>query len=149
MHDPGIRPNSQFWHTSVDGSWKFITNALGFRNTTEVDFVKPPKLVRILSLGDSHTNGYEVRQEATFSAVLERHLRHNGVNAEVINAGARALAPRRPSSCLRRYHCLVADAFVDGQSVEAILRVEGFAKPTPNRRKNDKTTSQLSCVGPA
>src|SRR5438874_1371459 len=47
----------------------------------------PTGTLRVLSLGDSHTQGYEVRQEATFSAVLERYLRSHGVRAEVLNAG--------------------------------------------------------------
>jgi len=43
--------------------------------------------LRVLSLGDSHTQGYEVHQDATFSAVLERYLRSHGTRAEVLNAG--------------------------------------------------------------
>ena len=83
----GIRPNAEFWHTSIDGSWKFVTNSKGFRNTVEFDYAKPPSVFRILSLGDSHTQGYEVRQESTFSAVLERYLKQHKINAEVLNAG--------------------------------------------------------------
>jgi len=41
----------------------------------------------VLSLGDSHTEGYEVRQEATFSAVLEHFLNAHNVHGEVLNAG--------------------------------------------------------------
>lgn len=83
----GIRSNSEFWHTSVDGSWKFITNSKGFRNTKEFPYAKTTGTLRVLSLGDSQTQGYEVRQDATFSAVLERFLRHHGIEAEVINTG--------------------------------------------------------------
>ena len=83
----GIRPNAEFWHTSIDGSWKFVTNSKGFRNAVEIDYAKPPSMFRVLSLGDSHTQGYEVRQESTFSAVLERYLKQHKINAEVVNAG--------------------------------------------------------------
>jgi hypothetical protein len=83
----GIRPNSEFWHTSVDGSWRFVTNERGFRDVRRFDYAKPADTLRVLSLGDSQTQGYEVRQEATFSAVLERYLRGRGVKAEVLNAG--------------------------------------------------------------
>ena len=38
-----IRPNSVFWHTTVDGSWEFITNASGFRNTEDFDYEKPER----------------------------------------------------------------------------------------------------------
>lgn len=83
----GVRPNMEYWQTSVDGSWRFVTNSRGIRDTREFDYRKPPNTLRVLSLGDSHTQGFEVRQEFTFSAVLERFLRHKGKRAEVINAG--------------------------------------------------------------
>jgi hypothetical protein len=83
----GIRPNSEFWHTSVDGSWKFVTNNKGFRSMTDYAYEKPALTTRVLALGDSHTLGSEVQQEATFSAVLERYLGWHNVNAEVINTG--------------------------------------------------------------
>lgn len=83
----GIRPGSTFWHTSVDGSWKFATNSKGMRDTREFSYEKPAGTLRVLALGDSHTQGYEVRQDATFSAVLERYLAKHGRRAEVINAG--------------------------------------------------------------
>lgn len=83
----GIRPNSTFDHTSVDGSWRFITNSKGFRNTTEFPYAKPPGVVRVLCIGDSHTQGYEVGQDATFSATLQRYFGNEAVKAEVINAG--------------------------------------------------------------
>jgi hypothetical protein len=83
----GIRPNSTFRHTSVDGSWEFVTNSRGFRNHTDFPYTKPAGTFRVLSLGDSHTQGYEARQDSTFSAVLERFLAHRGIKAEVLNAG--------------------------------------------------------------
>jgi lysophospholipase L1-like esterase len=73
--------------TTIDGSWKCVTNSRGFRNTREFDYGKPANTLRVLSVGDSHTQGYEVRQEFTFSAVLERFLSHRGKKAEVINTG--------------------------------------------------------------
>lgn len=83
----GIRPNSQFWHTSIDGTWKFTTNSRGFRNSAEFSYAKPEGTFRILSIGDSHTQGYEVRQDYTYSATAERYLRARGLSAEAINAG--------------------------------------------------------------
>lgn len=83
----GIRPNAEFRHSSVDGTWTFVTNSRGFRDTREFAYAKPEGTLRVLSLGDSHTQGYEVRQEATFSAVLERYLARRGARAEVLNAG--------------------------------------------------------------
>ena len=83
----GIRPNAHFWHTSVDGSWEFVTNSKGLRDRREFPYEKPAGTLRVLALGDSHTQGYEVRQAATYSAVLERYLASRGVRAEVLNAG--------------------------------------------------------------
>ena len=83
----GIRPSAEFWHTSADGSWKFVTNSKGFRATGEYAYEKPPGTLRVLALGDSHTQGYEVRQEFTYAAVAERFLAHRKVKAEAINAG--------------------------------------------------------------
>ena len=82
-----IRPNSRFRHKSIDGTWEFVTNSQGFRNYEDFDFEKPDGKVRIMSLGDSHTQGYEVRQDYTFSAVAERYLHHSGISAQVINTG--------------------------------------------------------------
>ena len=83
----GIRPRAEFWHTSADGSWKFVTNSRGFRATGEYAYEKPGGTLRVLALGDSHTQGYEVRQEFTYAAVAERFLAHRNVRAEAINAG--------------------------------------------------------------
>jgi len=83
----GIRPNAEYWMTSIDGSWKFVTNNKGFRNTKDFTYAKPANTIRVLSLGDSHTQGYEVRQDFTFSAVLERFLNKHSIKAEVINSG--------------------------------------------------------------
>ena len=35
-----LRPNREFWHTSVDGSWKFVTNSQGFRNKVDFSYEK-------------------------------------------------------------------------------------------------------------
>lgn len=83
----GTRPNASFRHRSIDGEWRFITNSAGMRNTRDFPYEKPAGVLRVLSLGDSHTQGHEVRQEATFSAVLERMLETRGLHAEVLNAG--------------------------------------------------------------
>lgn len=82
-----IRPDSRFRHTSVDGSWEFVTNSQGFRNREEYNYQKPAETIRVLSLGDSHTQGYEVRQDHTYSAVLERYLRKHAGSAQVLNTG--------------------------------------------------------------
>ena len=59
----------------------------GLRDARDFPYAKPAGTLRVLALGDSHTQGYEVRQEATYAAVLERYLKGKGRKAEVLNAG--------------------------------------------------------------
>ncbi len=82
-----LRPGERFHHRSSDGEWEFRINSTGLRNDREFARPKPSGVFRVLCLGDSHTQGYEVRQEHTFAAVLERFLIAHGLRAEVINAG--------------------------------------------------------------
>ena len=82
-----IRSNMEFTHTTVDGSWEFSTNAQGFRNHADFSYAKPPGRIRVVALGDSHTQGYECAQDQTYSAVIERYLRARGMDAEVLNTG--------------------------------------------------------------
>ncbi len=82
-----IRPASRFRHTSIDGSWEFVTNSQGFRNREDFSIAKPADTLRVISLGDSHTQGYEVRQDHTYSAVLERYLQKHAGKAQVMNTG--------------------------------------------------------------
>ena len=82
-----IRPHSEFWHTSPEGSWKFTTNRQGFRNRQDFEYHKADGSLRILSLGDSHTQGYESREDCTFSAIIDKYLKKRGRNVQVMNAG--------------------------------------------------------------
>ena len=45
-----VRSNSVYWQTSVDGSWRFETNARGLRNREDFAYDKPDGVVRILIL---------------------------------------------------------------------------------------------------
>lgn len=80
-------PNAEYTHTTPDGSWAYFINSRGLRDTREFAYDKPDGVLRILTLGDSFTLGFEVGQEQTYAAVLERDLERHGINAEVINAG--------------------------------------------------------------
>jgi len=82
-----IRPNFTFTHADSAGRYFFKTNSGGFRGDYDVDYPKGEGVVRVLVLGDSHTQGYEANQNETFSFVLERYLRDGGVEADVINSG--------------------------------------------------------------
>jgi len=82
-----LRPQTRFWHTSIDGQWEFRINAQGFRADKNYDYEKPLGCQRVLCLGDSQTEGFECRQEQTFSAIIERYFRVRGKCVEVINTG--------------------------------------------------------------
>ncbi len=86
----GVRvnePGATYRHKSADGTFWFKINSRGLRADREYPYEKPPGTIRIVSLGDSFTAGYEVQQEETFSSVLERELRASGHTVEVLNAG--------------------------------------------------------------
>ncbi len=61
-------------------------NSLGFRGP-EVELEKPPGRLRIACLGASTTYGHELAWNDAWPAQLERLLRAEGVDAEVINGG--------------------------------------------------------------
>lgn len=87
FHVRGNIPNARYRHKSIDGNWLFMINRNGFRDTRDFDYEKPEGVTRILVLGDSFTIGYEVEQDETYSAILERYLTKQGHNVEVLNAG--------------------------------------------------------------
>lgn len=82
-----IRPNMTFTHTSFDGTFHFKTNNKGFRSNKGIDYKKPPREIRVIALGDSHTQGYEVNQDETFSSVAESMLNKSDLKSTVINTG--------------------------------------------------------------
>jgi hypothetical protein len=110
-----VQPNASFVHRSVDGIWKFSTNKRGFRDDRDIDYPKPDGEIRVLAIGDSHTQGFEVRQSQTYSAVMERYARAHGVNARVLNAGVSGFSTAEAVVFLEnegiRYH---PDVFVIG-----------------------------------
>jgi lysophospholipase L1-like esterase len=59
-------------------------NSEGWRDR-EHTIQRPPNTLRILVIGDSVTYGAIVGQVDTYTAILERKLRANGVDAEVLN----------------------------------------------------------------
>lgn len=131
-----LRPNTVFWHTSIDGHWRFATNAQGFRSDRDSPFDKTPGRLRVLALGDSHTEGFEVRQEFTYSAVIERWLNSHGTPTEVINTGVSGFGTAEALAFLEnegiKYHPdvvvygLYANDFVDNVR-SGLFAVEGGA----------------------
>jgi lysophospholipase L1-like esterase len=133
----GARPNSEFWYTSIDGSWRFTTNSRGFRSERDFPYGKPPGTVRILALGDSHTLGTEARQDHTFSAISERYLIERKQRAEVINTGVSGFSTAEELAFLENEgHKYQPDAVVVGfyaNDFEDNLKAGLFALDTQGR----------------
>lgn len=138
----GIRPNAEYWMTSADGSWKVVANSKGFRNTKDFTYAKPAHTIRVLSLGDSNTQGYEVRQDFTFSAVLERFLSHHAKGAEVINSGVSGFGTAEALVFLEnegiRYSPDVVVLGFYANDIEDNLQAGLFGLDTQNRLTEEK-----------
>lgn len=87
FHIRGNVPGSRYRHKSIDGTWECRINENGFRNDADFEYEKPPGTYRILVFANSFTIGYELEQEETYCAVLERYLRREGLDVQVLNAG--------------------------------------------------------------
>lgn len=80
-------PGASYRHKSADGAWRFRINSQGMRASRDYAYDKPAGVKRIVSVGDSFAVGFEVHEEETFAAVLERELKAAGLDVEVLNAG--------------------------------------------------------------
>ncbi len=65
----------------------FSTNSRGLREPESTRYETTAGRQRVLMVGDSFTLGYTVAEEATIPRLLERRLRAEGRDIEVINAG--------------------------------------------------------------
>ena len=86
----GIRvnePNCSIWHETQEYSINIRTNSKGVRSDREIPYEKPRGTFRIIALGDSFTIGYGVSIEDLWLTQMEKELRANGVNCEVVNLG--------------------------------------------------------------
>jgi hypothetical protein len=96
-------PGARYHHTSVDGRWEFRINSQGFRADRDFPFEKPDGTIRIATLGDSMTAGYEARQEYIYPAIIERYLERQGIAAEVLNAGVSGFSTAEELIVLEHY----------------------------------------------
>jgi len=74
-------------HQTDEYRYRYRTNSQGFRGTKEYSINPKDGVYRIVVQGDSVTLGYGVKDNETFSQVLEDMLIKKGINAEVINMG--------------------------------------------------------------
>lgn len=81
-------PNSAWWFDVSGGRVPIRINSKGLRDR-EFDYEKPPRVFRILVLGDSMIEGSQVAAEKTFPKQLERQLNEGNpiTTFEVINTG--------------------------------------------------------------
>jgi hypothetical protein len=95
-------PHAVYRHKSRDVNVWFRINGQGMRDDREFARAKPAGKLRIVSLGDSFTIGYEVSGEETFSHVLETKLRAAGLDVEVLNAGVSGFGTAEECAYLER-----------------------------------------------
>jgi len=84
----GIRkvlPNINAIHKTAEYSYCYRTNSQGFRGTKEYEIIPPKECFRIVVQGDSVTLGYGVKDNETYSYLLQEMLNKDGFRAEVIN----------------------------------------------------------------
>ena len=84
----GIRkvlPNVNAVHKTPEYSYRYRTNSQGFRGTKEYEIIPPENCFRIVVQGDSVTLGHGVKDNETYSYLLEEMLRKDEIEAEVIN----------------------------------------------------------------
>ena len=87
-----LKPNTTYHFASSEFSVDVRTNSYSLRGPDPV-VPKPPGVTRILMLGDSFTFGFPVRDEETFSFLIEQGLKARGYSVEVINGGVSGYSP--------------------------------------------------------
>ena len=82
-HD--LRPMSSFYDQWGYERYKIYTNNLGFKDTSNrtIEF----KNRNILFIGDSFTEGVGIKYEDTYVGLVEKYLKKDNKNIEVLNAG--------------------------------------------------------------
>jgi hypothetical protein len=81
------QPNAEIRRRTSEFDVTLATNSRGLREDESVAYEKPPGVKRILMVGDSFTLGYTVEAADTIPALLEKRLRAEGREAQVVNAG--------------------------------------------------------------
>jgi len=96
-------PNKQRTISGIEYTHKIKINSHGF-NDREYPYEKPAGTFRIIVLGDSFTEGFQVPLEETFHEVLEKKLNQGGDgNYEVISLGMSAFGTGQEYLMLKNY----------------------------------------------
>jgi lysophospholipase L1-like esterase len=123
------RPLARFTYRESEYSVDVAYNAWGFRGPIPAPD-PAPGVTRIVLIGDSQTEGLQVRHEETFGAVLARDLERllPGRRFEVVNLGVSAYGTHQEVLTLRRYGprlrpCWVVLGFYPGNDLADNLRL--------------------------
>ncbi len=82
------QPNWRGYYYGEGNKVPIAINSQGLRRSQTVNPEKPPNTTRVLIVGDSMTAGFEVTEDKTFCALLEKKLNQKGGQQyEVLNAG--------------------------------------------------------------
>ncbi|MEX0937160.1 MAG: GDSL-type esterase/lipase family protein [Pirellulales bacterium] len=95
-------PGGSYRHKSADGIWWFRINKQGMREDENFTHAKPAGRLRVVSLGDSFTIGYEVDEPQCFSSVIERQLQAEDLPVDVLNTGVSGFSNAEELAYLER-----------------------------------------------
>lgn len=99
------RPNAEGWYERED-LIRIRINSNGLRGP-EIPIAKPPGVFRVVVLGDSFAEGFQVTYEARFSKVMEEAIASScappGRRVEVLNFGVSGYGQARELLMLRHY----------------------------------------------
>lgn len=87
-----LKPDQDYRFRSSEFDVTVHTNRYGLRGPDPA-IPKPAGVIRILMLGDSFTFGFPVKDDETFSHLVEQQLRSQGYPVEVINGGVSGYSP--------------------------------------------------------
>jgi len=147
---PGFHAR-QVWAEHPDGGYEERTNNLGFREDEPTATAK--RDLRVLVLGDSHTEGVAANAE-TYPNVLERRLARAfpGRDVEVLNLGVGGTGPWSFRGMLERWKGLAPDLviatlftgndFWDALSLADFLSKRRFPRATEEYKKRIRTAAQ-------
>ena len=90
-----FKPNSRFRLVASKNNEFDVAvriNNYGFRGR-DISIDKAPGVTRIMAIGDSFTFGVGAEEDETIPSLIEKDLRANGANVEVVNAGFGSYSP--------------------------------------------------------
>lgn len=124
------RVHGMAWPEHPAGRITMASNERGLREDGPTPLVAPG--LRVLAVGDSQTDA-TVDNDQTWPNVLERLLRAEGLEAEVLNAGVGATGPHNYLGMVRRHAELAPDLVVVGfyagnDFLNALLVSDSFTK---------------------